>query len=194
MPLLLLQLLLPLHQVLQSPMIAHKQATCMASSATLIQEHQADSFVAWTFLIHGPLCKRLICGYKSQPVCLLSSIPLPDTMPHFLSGKDLESPRFKPRPIHILGVISGNRNRLQLVSSSYAVFVPAVAGLVDPKQAREEAGRGRFKCAISLVLIFLFSPLFALFPTFLMNTFFHRLGEGFESLRMVAPAAHNLCL
>lgn len=188
MPLLLLQLLLPLHQVLQSPMIAHKQATCMASSATLIQEHQADSFVAWTFLIHGPLCKRLICGYKSQPVCLLSSIPLPDTMPHFLSGKDLESPRFKPRPIHILGVISGNRNRLQLVSSSYAVFVPAVAGLVDPKQAREEAGRGRFKCAISLVLIFLFSPLFALFPTFLMNTFFHRLGEGFESLRMVAPA------
>lgn len=73
MPLLLLQLLLPLHQVLQSPMIAHKQATCMASSATLGQEHQAYSFVAWTLLIHGPLCKRLICGYKLQSVCLLSS-------------------------------------------------------------------------------------------------------------------------
>lgn len=130
----------------------------------------------------------MICGYKSQPVCLLSSIPLPDTMPHFLSGKDSESPRFKPTPIHILGVISGNRNRLQLVSSSYAVFVPAEAGVVDPKQAREEAGRGRFKCAISLFLIFLFSPLFAVFPTSLINAFFHRLGEGFGSLRMVAPA------
>ncbi len=115
-------------------------------------------------------------------------IPLPDTMPHFLSGKDSESPRLKPTPIYILGVISGNRNRLQQVSSSYAVFVPAVAGLVDPKQAREEAGRGRFKCAVSLFLIFLFSPLFAAFPTSLMNAFFHRLGEGFGNLRKVAPA------
>jgi hypothetical protein len=63
-------------------------------------------------------------------------------MPHFLSGKDSESPRFKRTPIHILGVISGNRNRLQLVSSSYAVFVPAVAGVVDPKQPEKRRGGG----------------------------------------------------